>query len=144
MHTLDSTLRCWSSHQSLESLVFCLVLLQQAPKITINHRKHYYTYLEYHIFTKKLEDVMCIICFIKVNHLYNNISSFIRIDICDKSGVGNKTMCPQCEVYCPYWKLYDSCNLSYVAYVADNYATVAFSVLMALWGKYISFLQTEL
>ena len=133
LHTLGSTQRCWSSHQSLESLVFSLGLLQQAPKITINHRKNYYTYLEYHIFTK-------IISFTKVNHLYNNISSFIRIDICDKSGVGNKTMCPQCEVFCPYWKLYDSCKLSYVAYVADNRATIEFSVLMALWGNYMSIL----
>ena len=57
------------------------------------------------------------------------------MDICDKEKTGNITMCPTCEVYCPYWKLSDSCNLSYVAYVADNYATIAFSVMMSFWGK---------
>ena len=57
------------------------------------------------------------------------------MDICDEEKTGNITMCPTCEVYCPYWKLKDSCNLSYVAYVADNYATIAFSVMMSFWGK---------
>ena len=44
-------------------------------------------------------------------------------------------MCPNCEVFCPYWKLKESCTLSYVAYITDNSCTIAFSVMMSLWGK---------
>ena len=58
-----------------------------------------------------------------------------RIDVCNENGVGNITMCPNCEIRCPYWKLQQSCNLSYVAYVTDNSCTIAFSIIMSLWGK---------
>lgn len=29
-------------------------------------------------------------------------------EICDVNDVGNKTMCPQCDKYCPFWKLKES------------------------------------
>ena len=47
---------------------------------------------------------------------------------------GDTIMCPECEIWCPYWKLKKSCNLSKVAYLFDNYATIAFSVAMSIWG----------
>jgi len=55
-------------------------------------------------------------------------------DICDENGVGNYTMCPDCEVYCPYWKLKDSCSISYVAYGTDNYCSIIFSIMMSIWA----------
>jgi len=48
--------------------------------------------------------------------------------------VGNVTMCPECEKYCPYWRLDKSCSLSKVAYVFDNYGTVVFSIVMSIWA----------
>ncbi|XP_033740659.1 anoctamin-4-like isoform X4 [Pecten maximus] len=56
--------------------------------------------------------------------------------ICDKSGFGNLTMCPLCDKRCSYWKLYDSCNYSRATYLFDNYATVAFALVMALWASF--------
>ena len=45
-------------------------------------------------------------------------------------------MCPQCDKYCDYWYLEDSCDFSRIAYVFDNYSTVFFAVFMSCWGKY--------
>ena len=61
------------------------------------------------------------------------------LDICDAVGSGNTTMCPQCDVYCDYWKLSDSCFLSKVTYLFDNLATIAFSIFMIIWAA--SFLE---
>ena len=83
--------------------------------------------------------------------LYQNIdffssiylSSYIqnsRSEICHNGTegkyVGNVTMCPECEKYCPYWRLDKSCSLSKVAYVFDNYGTVVFSIVMSIWGRF--------
>ena len=57
------------------------------------------------------------------------------LDICDKEGTGNTLMCPQCDMYCDYWRLSDSCFLSQVTYVFDNNATIAFSVAMIFWAS---------
>ena len=55
--------------------------------------------------------------------------------MCDKDGFGNITMCPQCDRYCDYWKLSDSCFNSKIAYLFDNSATVLWSIFMTIWGK---------
>ena len=60
---------------------------------------------------------------------------YFRFDMCPGGNVSNTIMCPDCMKYCPYWKLQDSCTLSKVAYLADNYGTIAFSILMAFWGN---------
>ena len=46
-------------------------------------------------------------------------------------------MCPECDKYCPYWKLDKSCSVSKVAYLFDNYGTVVFSIVMSIWGEYL-------
>ena len=80
------------------------------------------------------------------SYLKMNYTLSYRKEICDAepSGdgnstdweyVGNFTMCPECEIYCPYWKLKKSCTLSKVAYLFDNYATIAFSIMMSIWGQ---------
>ncbi len=51
-------------------------------------------------------------------------------------------MCPQCDKYCPFWHLVDSCFLSQVTYLFDNGATVAFAIFMSFWGA--NSLETEL
>ena len=50
-------------------------------------------------------------------------------------------MCPQCDKYCDYWYLEDSCDFSRIAYVFDNYSTVFFAVFMSCWGKYNSIIN---
>ena len=67
--------------------------------------------------------------------IMNDTISLFRKEICNETGAGGTIMCPRCEVHCPYEKLHDSCRLSYVTYLTDNYATIAFSVMMAFWGK---------
>ncbi len=47
-------------------------------------------------------------------------------------------MCPQCDQYCPMWKLKQSCNLAKFTYVFDNTGTVVFAVIMSFWGKVLS------
>lgn len=44
-------------------------------------------------------------------------------------------MCPMCDQRCSYWQLSDSCTYSRATYLFDNPATVAFAIVMALWGK---------
>ena len=48
-------------------------------------------------------------------------------------------MCPQCDTYCDYWFLKDSCVLSKVTYLFDNYSTVIFSIFMSVWGEIVMF-----
>ena len=63
-----------------------------------------------------------------------------RKEICENTTtgeweyVGDTIMCPECQIWCPYWLLNKSCTLSKVAYLFDNYATIAFSVAMSIWG----------
>lgn len=57
------------------------------------------------------------------------------IDICNKSTYGKVMMCPQCDRYCDYVPLSDSCFLSKVTYLFDNCSTIIFSLFMALWGE---------
>lgn len=68
------------------------------------------------------------------------ISTFMNDEyssqICDQSGFGNITMCPLCDKRCSYWKLSDSCNYSRATYWFDNYATVVFAFVMALWASF--------
>ena len=69
-----------------------------------------------------------------------HFNPFYRQEVCNNETdkyAGNYTMCPECEIYCPYWKLKKACMLSRVAYVFDNYATVFFSLLMSIWGKLV-------
>ena len=44
-------------------------------------------------------------------------------------------MCPQCDTYCPYWPLKNSCSLVKLTYIFDNFATIFFSVFMCLWAQ---------
>jgi len=45
-------------------------------------------------------------------------------------------MCPLCDKRCAYWILDASCNYSRATYLFDNYATVAFAIVMALWASF--------
>ena len=70
--------------------------------------------------------------------------NIFRAELCDKTEdkggyyVGDRIMCPECETWCTYYKLGDkSCSISKIAYLSDNYGTVAFSIIMSIWGKEI-------
>lgn len=57
------------------------------------------------------------------------------IDICDKSGVGNTVMCPNCDTKdCHFWTLSKSCTYAQMTHIFDNTATVIFAVFMSVWG----------
>ncbi|CAC5402858.1 ANO4 [Mytilus coruscus] len=57
-------------------------------------------------------------------------------DICDPNGAGNFTMCPLCDARCTYWKLESSCRYSRATYLFDNYGTMIFAIVMALWASF--------
>ncbi|XP_055345444.1 anoctamin-5-like [Paramacrobiotus metropolitanus] len=54
--------------------------------------------------------------------------------ICYDPFIGNTTMCPLCDKWCPFWKLKESCALAKATYLFDNSATMFFSAFMALWA----------
>ncbi|XP_070190756.1 anoctamin-4-like isoform X3 [Littorina saxatilis] len=53
-------------------------------------------------------------------------------EVCDESN--NFTMCPLCDVQCPFWKLHEACIHAGVSRIFDNGATVFFAIFMSLWG----------
>ncbi|KAL6736548.1 hypothetical protein Aduo_006889 [Ancylostoma duodenale] len=56
-------------------------------------------------------------------------------DICGRDGVGAKTLiCPQCENYCDFQPLNNSCVYAKVSYLFDNGSTVIFAALMSIWA----------
>ena len=57
------------------------------------------------------------------------------MEICDEEKAGDTMMCPQCDTFCPYWPLKDSCFLVKLTYIFDNFATIFFSIFMCVWGK---------
>ena len=63
----------------------------------------------------------------------HSLSPTPRHDICALDA-GKLTMCPQCDEYCPFWPLKDSCFLSMFSYLFDNGMTVAFACLMSFWA----------
>ena len=63
------------------------------------------------------------------------ICTHSRIEICDETNAGQTIMCPQCDKFCSYWELKDSCFLVKLTYVFDNFATIFFSIFMCIWGE---------
>ena len=57
------------------------------------------------------------------------------MEICDEEKAGDTIMCPQCDTFCPYWPLKDSCFLVKLTYIFDNFATIFFSIFMCIWGE---------
>ena len=45
-------------------------------------------------------------------------------------------MCPMCDLRCSYWDYSNQCTNVKASNLFDNYATVAFSVFMSLWGTF--------
>lgn len=72
--------------------------------------------------------------FMSSNH-YQPWFFFYSTEICEDPIISKYTMCPMCDQECSYWHLSDSCTYSRVSYLFDNPATVAFAIIMALWGK---------
>ena len=92
------------------------------PRRQITHRKlcFYYT---------------CKFGVISIKYVITLVIYIDSLDICDENGAGNFTMCPLCDKRCTYWKLVSSCSYSRATYLFDNYGTMLFAVIMALWGK---------
>ena len=58
-------------------------------------------------------------------------------ELCDPNN--NITMCPLCDVQCPYWQLHEACTHAAASRIFDNGATVFFAIFMSLWGRPLSF-----
>ncbi|XP_064628631.1 anoctamin-4-like isoform X6 [Lineus longissimus] len=92
----------------------------------------YFTWLGFYTTALIPPSLVGLICFIYgCATVFGNTPSN---DICDESGIGNLTMCPMCDLRCPYWRLKESCAYSRLTYLFDNGATVFFAIFMALWA----------
>ena len=76
------------------------------------------------------------------NYFKNNYNCFLIIhfyrsseEICSDDIFGKLDMCPECDKYCNYWQLSNSCFLSRITYLFDNSSTVLFAIFMTGWGK---------
>ena len=56
------------------------------------------------------------------------------IEICDDNYTSNLQICPECDSYCTYTDLVNSCFLSRITYLFDNYSTVLWSIFMTVWA----------
>ncbi|RCN30059.1 hypothetical protein ANCCAN_24175 [Ancylostoma caninum] len=66
---------------------------------------------------------------------WNVAEDVVSNDICGRDGVGSKTLiCPQCENYCDFQPLNNSCVYAKVSYLFDNGSTVIFAALMSIWA----------
>ncbi|KHJ94473.1 hypothetical protein OESDEN_05598 [Oesophagostomum dentatum] len=67
--------------------------------------------------------------------IFNVSEDIVSNDICGTDGVGAKTLiCPQCENYCDFQPLNNSCVYAKVSYLFDNGSTVIFAALMSVWA----------
>ena len=74
-------------------------------------------------------------CFIYGASTVHTDLNYPGFEICNKAGMGNLTMCPDCAGSCDFRKLHESCITSTIAYIFDNYATIPFTIFMVFWGK---------
>ncbi|KAK6737941.1 hypothetical protein RB195_020188 [Necator americanus] len=67
--------------------------------------------------------------------IVNVSEDVVSNDICGHDGVGAKTLiCPQCENYCDFQPLNNSCLYAKMSYIVDNGSTVVFAALMSVWA----------
>ncbi|KAL7076982.1 hypothetical protein ACQ4LE_003902 [Meloidogyne hapla] len=77
--------------------------------------------------------ILGVICV--VYGLFTMSSDISSNDICygPNGSVSQELLCPACEKFCDYIPLNSTCLYSKAAYVFDNYATIAFTVVMSIW-----------
>ncbi|WKX94118.1 hypothetical protein Q1695_011404 [Nippostrongylus brasiliensis] len=69
--------------------------------------------------------------------VWNLSEDIVSNDICGRDGVGNSTIvCPQCDNYCDFQPLSNSCLYAKMSYLFDNGVTVIFSACMSVWATF--------
>ncbi|KAK6035294.1 hypothetical protein COOONC_27201 [Cooperia oncophora] len=69
--------------------------------------------------------------------IWNLSEDVVSNDICGSDGVGATTIvCPQCENYCDFQLLKNSCLYAKMSYLFDNGVTVIFAALMCVWATF--------
>uniref|UniRef100_A0A0K0DDD1 Anoctamin n=1 Tax=Angiostrongylus cantonensis TaxID=6313 RepID=A0A0K0DDD1_ANGCA len=93
----------------------------------------YFAWLGYYTRTLYLAAIVGVI---SVIYGFSNISEdVVSNDICGDDGVGTKILiCPQCENYCDFQFLGNSCVYAKMSYLFDNGSTVVFAALMSVWA----------
>lgn len=59
------------------------------------------------------------------------------MDVCNTTLSDNIYMCPLCDKLCDYWQIHEACFYAKLTYLFDNYATIAFAVVMSFWSELI-------
>ncbi|XGW09790.1 hypothetical protein V3C99_011785 [Haemonchus contortus] len=69
--------------------------------------------------------------------IWNLSEDVVSNDICGNDGVGATTIiCPQCDNYCDFQLLKNSCLYAKMSYLFDNGITVIFAALMSVWATF--------
>ena len=63
-------------------------------------------------------------------------SYFFSIEICGTKDnfTSSLLICPECDKFCGYSSIVNSCFLSRITYLFDNYSTVLWSIFMTVWA----------
>ena len=58
------------------------------------------------------------------------------IEICGTkdNSTSSLVICPECDKFCGYSSVVNSCFLSRITYLFDNYSTVLWSIFMTVWA----------
>ncbi|CAI4232512.1 unnamed protein product [Auanema sp. JU1783] len=93
----------------------------------------YFTWLGYYTRSLYLAAFAGVVCV--AYGLFNITEDVVSNDICGNDGVGSDILlCPQCDRYCDFQRLNNSCVYAKVSYLFDNGATVIFAALMSIWA----------
>lgn len=93
----------------------------------------YFSWLGFYTDSLVLVSVIGFGCFIYGCITLN--SDLLVNDICNNH-MKNLTMCPLCEKEgCDYWQINDACPFASLTHIFDNYATIIFTIVMAIWSS---------
>ncbi|VDD88669.1 unnamed protein product [Enterobius vermicularis] len=93
-------------------------------------------FLLYGYYTKFLIPCAVIGCLSFIYGFATVASDVPSNNICSNTSIGNTLMCPKCDHWCDYTLLKSSCAYSKVAYIFDNYSTLAFAILMSIGATF--------
>ncbi|XP_034936380.1 anoctamin-5-like isoform X2 [Chelonus insularis] len=91
----------------------------------------YFAWLGYYTYMLIPASIFGLICFFY--GVFSLNSNSLVQDACSP-WAENVIMCPQCDKYCDYWRLNETCIFTKVTLLFDNPATVFFAVFMSFWG----------
>ncbi|KAK2883096.1 anoctamin-6 [Channa argus] len=91
----------------------------------------YFAWLGFYTYMLALAAVVGLCCFI-YGYKTQETSTWSK-EVCDPQIGGQIVMCPQCDKFCSYWRLNNTCEASKKLCIFDNFGTLVFAVFMSIW-----------